>query len=375
MKIKCNYCDNYFDDTNAVCPNCGAPNDGIVRTNREQPVTIEGLLKWYSDRKLPPFEVTRFFIGENYTQPRAFGIYKDDKSGNVIVYKNKNDGTRAIRYSGTDEAYAVNEILQKLKEEIINQKNNQMKKGGTGAGQNGAVSSGQPQKGAGKVFKAVKAAGIAAAVLIFAYIIFGDSDLEVKHGYYGYDSDIYYCYGKDYPVSWSKYLDFEDDWSYELSSVPEALERNSTAQEYYLGDAWDASIGASDFRQSRTYLDSLTEARGGYYKYGGRTYYHEGIDPYDGWFLFDSALDDWEYIESDSMPDDMRHSSLAQDFYYSPTWDSSVTATNFYDSQAYIDYNNSHESDSKWSNSDDSDYDWSSSDSWDSSSTDFDSDW
>ena len=24
MKIKCNYCDNYFDDTNAVCPNCGA---------------------------------------------------------------------------------------------------------------------------------------------------------------------------------------------------------------------------------------------------------------------------------------------------------------------------------------------------------------
>lgn len=372
MKIKCNYCDNYFNDTNAVCPNCGAPNDGIVRTNREQPVTIEGLLKWYSDRKLPPFEVTRFFIGENCTQARAFGIYKDKKSGNVIVYKNKNDGTRAIRYSGTDEAYAVNEILQKLKEEIINQKKNQVKKGVNSRG-----TTERSYKPAKKSSRSpwVMLGKIIAIIGVLAYLYVGGVDLDVKNGYYGYNNDVYYCYKCNYSTSWSMYLDAEDDWSIPLSYVPEPLKKNSTAEKYFLTETWDGSLGVSDFTGSRIYQDSFTQAKVGYYKYYDRIFYHNGIDPYEGWFLFDSALDDWEYIESDSMPDDMRHSSLAQDFYYSPTWDSSVTATNFYDSQAYIDYNNSHKSDSKWSNSDDSDYDWSSSDSWDSSSTDFDSDW
>ena len=50
-------------------------------------------------------------------QPKAFGIYKDS-DGNFVVYKNKGDGTRAERYRGKDEAYAVNEIYQKLRSEI-----------------------------------------------------------------------------------------------------------------------------------------------------------------------------------------------------------------------------------------------------------------
>lgn len=36
--------------------------------------------------------------------------------GEVTVYKNKSDGTRAVRYQGTDEAYAVNEVYLKIKE-------------------------------------------------------------------------------------------------------------------------------------------------------------------------------------------------------------------------------------------------------------------
>ena len=44
-----------------------------------------------------------------------------------IVYKNKADGTRAVRYKGTDEAYAVNELYLKLKDEILNQKAHQQK--------------------------------------------------------------------------------------------------------------------------------------------------------------------------------------------------------------------------------------------------------
>lgn len=39
-----------------------------------------------------------------------------------MVYKNKNGGERVVRYRGTDEAYAVNELYQRLKIEIANQK-------------------------------------------------------------------------------------------------------------------------------------------------------------------------------------------------------------------------------------------------------------
>ena len=65
-------------------------------------------------------------IGKNIKEPKAFGIYKDGR--NFIVYKNKANGQRAVRYKGTDEAYAVNELYMRLKEEILNQKSNNLTK-------------------------------------------------------------------------------------------------------------------------------------------------------------------------------------------------------------------------------------------------------
>lgn len=82
--------------------------------------TIEELKQWYKERGLPPYETTRFFIGMNIQEPKAFGIYKE--GGEYIVYKNKDDGTRSVRYHGTDEEFAVNELLDRLKLEIKNQK-------------------------------------------------------------------------------------------------------------------------------------------------------------------------------------------------------------------------------------------------------------
>lgn len=128
MKITCSYCKSKFNDTLESCPYCGAENEGVVRTAGGQPITIEQLREWYSSKGLPPYEVTRFFIGENYTKPKAFGIYKDEKTGNFVVYKNKASGERAVRYEGTDEAYAVNELFQRLKQEIIEQKAFNVKK-------------------------------------------------------------------------------------------------------------------------------------------------------------------------------------------------------------------------------------------------------
>lgn len=120
MQIKCEYCGSMIDDHEGKCPNCGAANLNIKRTTDHTPKTIEELKQWYQDRNLPPYETTRFFIGINYPNPRAFGIYEEN--GEFIVYKNKDTGERAIRYQGTDEAYAVNELYLKLKSEILNQK-------------------------------------------------------------------------------------------------------------------------------------------------------------------------------------------------------------------------------------------------------------
>lgn len=122
MRVKCEYCHGEMDDKSPYCPNCGAPNHNIHQTVDGTPKTIEELKQWYIKRNLPPAETTRFFIGVDYKKPKAFGIYKDSNTGEFIVYKNKADGSRAIRYQGCDEAYAVNELYMKLKSEILNQK-------------------------------------------------------------------------------------------------------------------------------------------------------------------------------------------------------------------------------------------------------------
>ena len=123
MKVRCEYCKNYIDDSEERCSNCGAVNKDYKRSANQVPTTIEELKQWYEDHHLPPAETTRFFIGEDYKKPRAFGIYKDSYTGKFIVYKNKDDGSRAVRYEGKDEKYAVNELYLKLKSEVARNKN------------------------------------------------------------------------------------------------------------------------------------------------------------------------------------------------------------------------------------------------------------
>ena len=130
MKVKCDYCGQMVDETLKNCPNCGGPISTANRVASGQPKTIEELKKWYTDHNLPPEETTRFFIGKDIKEARAFGIYKD-KNGDFVVYKNKSDGTRAVRYQGKDEGYAVNELYQRLKAEIADQKANNSKKKGS----------------------------------------------------------------------------------------------------------------------------------------------------------------------------------------------------------------------------------------------------
>ncbi|MCQ2517815.1 MAG: hypothetical protein MJ119_03550 [Lachnospiraceae bacterium] len=118
----CEYCGNRISPDAIKCPMCGATNAHVVRSVGDQPVTIEEFQAWYRSKGLPPFEVTRFFIGEDYGAPRAFGIYKEQGTDKTVVYMNTNSGARKLYYEGTDEAYGVNLLFQRLKEEIIEQK-------------------------------------------------------------------------------------------------------------------------------------------------------------------------------------------------------------------------------------------------------------
>ena len=123
MLKKCEYCDSYYDDTLPECPNCGAINKNVRRTNNETPHTIEELQAFFAAKHIDENQV-RFFIGKDVREPKCFGIYKNE-NGDFVVYKNKSDGTRAIRYEGTDEAYAVNELFMRLENELINQHSQQ----------------------------------------------------------------------------------------------------------------------------------------------------------------------------------------------------------------------------------------------------------
>ena len=133
MNIKCDYCGGMVDEKSISCPHCGAMLSGVNRMADKTPKTIEELKKWYTDHNLPPEDVTRFFIGKDMGCAKAFGIYQDS-AGDFVVYKNKANGERAVRYKGADEAYAVNELYQRLKAEIADQKsrNNAQKSSGGG---------------------------------------------------------------------------------------------------------------------------------------------------------------------------------------------------------------------------------------------------
>ena len=87
MKVKCDYCRQMIDDGLEKCPHCGA-SITKNRTASAQPQTIEELKQWYIDHNLPPEEVTRFFIGKDIKEPKAFGIYQND-GGDFVVYKTR----------------------------------------------------------------------------------------------------------------------------------------------------------------------------------------------------------------------------------------------------------------------------------------------
>ncbi len=115
---KCPYCNGIVTSNEKICPHCGASNLNYVDDSPKVvmvPKTIEDLKEFCAERGMPLYRM-RFFIGEDFKEPCAFGIFKKE-DGTVVVYKNKDTGVRAIRYEGLDEAHGVEELYLKLLDE------------------------------------------------------------------------------------------------------------------------------------------------------------------------------------------------------------------------------------------------------------------
>ncbi len=331
MEIKCEYCGSFIEDSLEKCPNCGATNENIKRMVNSTPKTIEELKAWYTARNLPPYETTRFFIGINYTKPRAFGIYEEN--GEFIVYKNKATGERAIRYRGIDEAYAVNELFLKLKSEILNQKSHQ-------TGRKGKKNEG--------VFKSLVSwfffIGMFIAISIFSVAYSGFLTALVSAAIAATVVSVIYGIAakKIKPIG-----DFKKKINKKFKQ------------------SWIISLASWFFIAVLVFIPVYKNCSPSYYRYNDTIYCH-----YDGdWYGYDSSYDDYYYVYEEYLPVEIYNNPADYEYDYSGyEWDSEGF-TKFQDSDYYEEYVAPDYSSS------DSSYDWDSSDSWDSDSTDWGSDW
>lgn len=270
MKIPCDYCGSYISDTDSKCPHCGATNEHMRRTAEGVPTTIRELQD-FCDRHSMPLRQMRFFIGEDCQAPRAFGIYQD-RNGDFVVYKNKSDGSRAVRYCGKDEAYAVNELYQKLKVEVqlrrINDQRNRPKPMGSRFSSTAATTVRKSVKRIGCMYLIV----ILITMLLVSGTFFSVRDRvhsPVK-GYYSYqNNDYFYNSG-----SWYTYNDALGVWD-DTTAADELRDHSSR---YWEGNRADGDLTAHP--EESTYTTSNVSS-----------------DSYDSSSSWDNDWDDddWDY--------------------------------------------------------------------------------
>ncbi len=257
MKIRCEYCGQMIPETEQICPYCGAANKKVKRVAYGVPTTMEELRAYCEAHNLP-LQDMRVFIGENYRGAKAFGIYQDETTGNFIVYKNKADGTRAIRYEGNDEAYAVNELYLKIKERVEVQK---------------AHRKPSEPAGPGSIFLKSLTLKIVVLTMGFSLVLGFWRRMGPDRGYYMYQSHTWYYDRSD----WYEWNDSGSEWT--PAEADSELKKNH--DEYYQSGSWDAAGEAGDFADSVYYREEDFADDD----------WDSDWDDNDSW---DSGYDDWD---------------------------------------------------------------------------------
>lgn len=259
MKIPCEYCGQMIPETEQKCPYCGAANKRVKRTAYGVPATIEELRAWCQAHNLP-LQDMRVFIGEDYRGAKAFGIYQDKATGNFVVYKNKADGTRAIRYEGNDEAYAVNELYVKIKERVDVQRSH--------------MRPGKPQNSLKWLRYGVKGLIMQSIVVVLIFVLaWAFVSASPSRGYYLYQDHTYYYDSS----SWYEWNDTYEEWKPTQADA----ELKDNADDYWESKSWNARWDAGDFEESSWYSEQEWEDDDWDYDW----------DDSDSW---DSGYDDWD---------------------------------------------------------------------------------
>ena len=280
---RCPQCSTLLTDTDVRCPRCGFPltdeapdrksaaPDAVADVQTQpapaqqplivNPKTIDEL-KTYCAQHGMPLEKMRFFIGEDYQFPKAFGIYREDDR--YIVYKNKVSGERSIRYHGPDEAYAVGELFKKLLSECHKR----------GIYPDGRPPEEKPPVRRGRRSKrhpndgAYALACVIAVVALIAFCLVIGIRSHARDGYYRHDGSLFY---RD-SSTWYYFDDYYDDWyvyQYDYDG----------AEEDFLGRAYDDEYGGYRVNASDTWEDQHESSSSDY------------DSDYDSW---DSSDTDWD---------------------------------------------------------------------------------
>ncbi|NEX02658.1 hypothetical protein SAMN04487829_2120 [Pseudobutyrivibrio sp. NOR37] len=265
MKIKCDYCGQMIDEGLDRCPNCGASISAVNRMASGEPKTIEELKQWYVAHNLPPEETTRFFIGKDIKEPKAFGIYKNSK-GDFVVYKNKASGERTVRYEGSDEGYAVNELYQRLRAEIADQKEHSRGRSRSSSGYSCNLNRSSRTSSDVSIFLVI----FTVVLIIIISSVVAIFDKSPNEGYYRYKGNDYYYQDND----WYIYDLATDSWD----SVWDESELNST-------------INSDTYRDYRIYDHDGSQ-------FEDSSWYDAGSDDddsdWDSDSSWDSDWDDWD---------------------------------------------------------------------------------
>ena len=226
-----------------------APAPEAARETRrvQTPQTVEELLAFCQRHELPLSKM-RFFIGLDYPGAKAYGIFQD-ANGDFVVYKNKADGSRAVRYRGPDEAYAVNELFQKLKDEATGQRARAAAARTPGFPASSAHANNPynyPYRAAKRPRKRKANALLIAIIAAAAAITIGrtaaaihNNTQQVPHfsqGYYQYNDNYYYNYNDD----WYLYNNDFGTW-YPIYTVDDELTDNY--YDYYTSYSYDDDYG------------------------------------------------------------------------------------------------------------------------------------
>ncbi len=243
----CEMCGKALEAEETVPPETAAQSDPAGDgLNGRKPATIEELRRYCAVRGMP-LEKMRFFIGEDYQQPKAFGIYAED--GSFVVYKNKADGSRSVRYHGPDEAYAVNQLYQKLLSEChlrgiypenYGQPGGMRNRGATDAGTNaGSRSFGKSRVNYGRSRERRTASnGLLVVFVIVALLgLIFSGIAHSKDGYYKKGNHYYYRDG----TRW-----YMDDLGWSVVNLADDFIDSA----YFVGNGYSSSWEISDVRDS-----------------------------------------------------------------------------------------------------------------------------